>query len=100
MPGLFMFLSLTFSVLSQFLINRRKVHSQMGTRCIHGRSGEAFRGIQLSTMRPATPNLRGHPTAMSIYIGSQKFCAFRRHVTKEHDGLGATAGLSSSVFYA
>jgi hypothetical protein len=30
------------------------------------------------------------------YIGSQKFCPFRRHVTKGNDGLGATAGQASS----
>jgi hypothetical protein len=30
------------------------------------------------------------------YIGSKKFCPFRRQVTKGNDGLGATAGLSSS----
>jgi hypothetical protein len=39
-------------------------------------------------------------TANGPYIGSQKFCLFRRHVTNGNDGLGATAGLSSSVFCA
>jgi hypothetical protein len=39
----------------------------------------------------------GMETEAFSYIGSQKFCPLRRHVTEGNGGSGATAGLSSSA---